>query len=138
MTSIDSPNKAVLDEANLAAEWIRARKGKPIWARKLDQPQTIITLEGQEHISAGNYVCRGEAGDVWPQTESTLLRTYNATDDAEVDRWRKYIPRPDSERVLAIQLNHPFDLLVSWGKLSGKAYDYLVIALSGPGLELPR
>lgn len=119
-------NQALLDEANAAGKWFHAKKTRPIWAKRLDAAQTVQTLEGEEQVAAGHYLCRGEAGDIWPQTEETLLKRYAATDEVTPDGWRKYQPHPDSQGVMATPINHPFEVHASWGILSGKAGDFLL------------
>lgn len=122
----ESPNSEILDEANAAAKWFHAKKTRPIWARQLTERQLVQTLEGEERVEAGHYLCKGEAGDIWPQTEATLLKRYTQTDIGDDDDWRKYEPHPDAKGVMAIQINHPFEVTASWGKLSGKAGDFLL------------
>ena len=56
-----SPNNALLDEANAGGRWSHAKKTRPIWARRLEAAQTVKTLEGEEQVAAGHYLCRGEA-----------------------------------------------------------------------------
>ena len=87
--STTSPNKALLDEANAASKWFHAKKTRPIWARRLEEAQTVKTLEGEEQFEAGHYRCKGEAGDIWPQTEKDLNKRYTATDEVTADGWRK-------------------------------------------------
>lgn len=119
-------NQHVLDEANAAAKWSHAKKTRPIWAKRLESAQTVTTLEGEEQVEAGHYLCRGEAGDIWPQTEKDLTRRYQATDEVDADGWRKYQPNADAEGVMATQIDHPFSVTTSWGTLSGKPGDYLL------------
>ena len=124
--STASPNKALLDEANAAAKWFHAKKTRPIWARRLEEAQTVKTLEGEEQVEAGHYLCKGEAGDIWPQTEKDLNKRYTATDEVTTDGWRKYQPHPDAQGVMATQIEHPFEVQATWGKLSGKPGDFLL------------
>jgi hypothetical protein len=119
-------NVALLDEANSGGQWVHAKKTRPIWAKRLELAQTVKTLEGEERVSPGHYLCRGEAGDIWPQTEETLIERYIATDEVKSDGWRKYEPHPDAEGVLAVQFDHAFEVQASWGKLTGKPGDFLV------------
>ncbi|MFO1002342.1 MAG: PGDYG domain-containing protein [Planctomycetaceae bacterium] len=84
------------------------------------------TLEGEEQVEAGHYLCRGEEGDIWPQTEKDLTRRYQAVDEVDADGWRKYQPNPDAEGAMAMQIHHPFSVKTSWGTLSGKPGDYLL------------
>lgn len=122
----DSPNKALLDEANAGGKWFHAKKTRPIWAKRLEAPQTVKTLEGEEQVAAGHYLCRGEAGDIWPQTDKDLNKRYTATDEVNTDGWRKYMPHPDAHGVMATPIDHPFEVQATWGKLTGKPRDFLV------------
>ena len=122
----ESPNKPLLDEANAAGKWFHAKKTRPIWARRLETAQTVKTLEGEEQVEAGHYLCKGEAGDIWPQTEKDLNKRYTATDDVTADGWRKYQPHPDAQGVMATPIDHPFEVHATWGKLTGKPGDFLV------------
>ncbi len=119
-------NQALLDEANAAGKWVHAKKTRPIWARQVDAAQTVRTLEGEEQVAAGHFLCRGEAGDIWPQTEDTLLKRYTATDEVTIDGWRKYHPHPDAQGVMATPIDHPFEVHATCGTLRGKAGDYLL------------
>ncbi len=123
---IDSMHKALLDEANAAARWFHAKKTHPIWARRLETAQMVKTLEGEEQVAAGHYLCKGEAGDIWPQSEKSLTKRYAATDEVDADGWRKYAPHPDAQGVLATQIDHPFEVQATWGRLTGKPGDFLV------------
>lgn len=124
--AVVSANQSLLDEANAAGKWFHAKKTRPIWARRLDAEQVVQTLEGEERVAAGHYLCKGEAGDVWPQTEQTLQERYIATDEVHADGWRKYLPHPDAQGVLATPIEHPFEVQATWGRLTGKAGDFLV------------
>lgn len=122
----ESPNQGLLDEANVAGQWFHAKKTRPIWARRLEAAQTVKTLEGEEEVAAGHYLCKGEAGDIWPQTEEDLNKRYITTDELDADGWRKYDPHPDAQGVLATQIDHAFEVQATWGKLTGKPGDFLV------------
>ena len=122
----ESANKTLLDEADAAKGWFHARKTRPIWAKQLEAAQTVKTLEGEEQVAAGNYLCKGEAGDIWPQSEKNLLTRYSATDEVVDDGWRKYQPRPDTQGVMATQIDHTFEVQATWGRLAGKPGDFLV------------
>lgn len=126
MIESESPNKLLLTEANQAGKWFHAKKTRPIWAKRLESAQTVKTLEGEEEVSAGHYLCRGEAGDIWPQDEKDLNKRYAATDEVDAEGWRKYKPNPDAQGVMAMPIDHPFEVHAKWGKLSGKKGDFLV------------
>jgi hypothetical protein len=121
-----SPNAAILDEMDQAQAWFHAKKVRPIWARQLDKDETVKTIEGTEQVKAGDFLCRGEAGDVWPQSAKSLNEKYQSTGEAGADGWTKYAPRPDNQGVMAAQVPHGFVVQAKWGVLSGKPGDYLV------------
>jgi len=118
-------NQPLLDEVNAADLWFHARKSRPIWVREIAQDQVIETLEGTEHVPAGNMLCRGEAGDLWPQTRERLHQKYSPTREYR-DVWQKFVPHPDNQGVLAACIEHPFSVTAAWGILHGKAGDYLL------------
>ena len=134
----DSANVGLLDEINRAQAWFLAKKTRPIWAKKVQQDQTVKTLEGEESIRAGDYLCRGEAGDVWPQKAESLEAKYKPTDTIDDDGWRKYEPDPDDQGVLAAQVAHPFAVQATWGRLSGKAGDYVVKNFDDKNTDYPQ
>jgi hypothetical protein len=121
-----SPNSAILDEINQDRSWFHAKKVRPIWARQLDKDQTVKTIEGTELVKAGAFLCRGQAGDVWPQTAKSLNEKYQRTEEVDPVGWCKYLPRPDSQGVMAAQVSHAFTVHARWGVLSGKPGDYIV------------
>ena len=126
MNSQTSPNKALLDELDSAHAWFHAKKTGPIWARWIEREQTVETLEGKVTAKAGDYLCRGEAGELWPQSAKTLEARYTPTDTVTADGWRKYQPRPDAEGVMAAPVRHSFTVIATWGKLAGKPGDYVL------------
>jgi hypothetical protein len=121
-----SPNAAILDEVNRLGAWFRAKKVRPIRARKLEQDETVQSLEGPVQAKAGDYLCRGEAGEPWPQSAKSLHERYLETDEIDAEGWRRFTPRPDAEGVLAAKIDHPFKVQATWGPLAGKAGDYLI------------
>jgi hypothetical protein len=131
-------NQELLDEANSARAWFHAKKTRPIWAKLLTSAQTVQTLEGEERVVAGNFLCRGEAGDIWPQTAAELEKKYSRTDDVPVDGWHKYQPRIDAQGVMATQVNHAFNVVATWGKLTGKSGDFLVKNFQDRDVPNPR
>ena len=119
-----APNHALLDEVHQAGAWFHARKTREIWVRRLERDEVIPTLEGSLEGRAGDFVCRGAGGELWPQKAPDVERKYLATDTAD-GPWRKYVPRPDAEGILAARIAHPFNVEATWGRLSGKSGDYL-------------
>lgn len=119
-------NRKLLNEATEGRLWFHAVKTRPIWARRLEQPETIRTLEGDQQAPAGSFLCRGEAGDIWPQTAERLHAKYHAAAEPPADGWQKYLPQPAGQGVMAARIEHPFIVHAPWGELQGKAGDYLV------------
>ena len=119
-------NTAVLKEVSETGLWFHAKKTRPIWVRLLKQAETVMTLEGDERVPAGNYLCRGEAGDIWPQSKERLTAKYVMTKDVDNRGWHKCDPKPDAAGVMAAQVPHAFQVHAEWGQLSGKAGDFIV------------
>ena len=121
-----SPNSELLGEVEEAGLWFHAKKTRPIWAKRLEQDETVETLEGEEQVPAGNYLCRGEAGDIWPQTEERLRAKYVMMAEVDEQGWRRWQPKSDAAGVMATQIPHPFEVHAEWGLLSGKKDDFLL------------
>jgi hypothetical protein len=105
---------------------VLARKTKPLWAKLIEQPQAIETLEGILHAAPGDYVCRGIQGETWPHKASKLLEKYLPSGEVDADGWACFYPKPDAAAVQAAQVEAPFRVIAQWGELNGKANDYVV------------
>ena len=130
-------NAAVLDEVNRSGRWFHARKTRPIWVKTVEHDQTVQTLEGEVQMAAGDLLCRGVGGELWPQKPAAVTKKYSPTDDVDAAGWRKHVPQPDAEGVMAAQVNHPFAVMTSWGRLAGKAGDFVVKNFRDRETELP-
>jgi hypothetical protein len=119
-------NEVLLKEVNQAGLWFHAKKTRPVWVRRLVEAETVRTLEGDEQVPAGSYLCRGEAGDIWPQSEESLTAKYVLTDEVDADGWRRCDPKPDAAGVMAAHIPHGFQVQSQWGLLSGKPGDFLI------------
>lgn len=131
------PNKDLLDKINSHGDWFHAKKTRPIWARQLDRGQVVETLEGHESVPAGNWLCRGEAGDVWPQTEAHLRSKYVPTGELGADGWEQFEPNPDAAGVMAFQVSSDVMVESAWGTLHGKPGDYLVKGFADRDTKYP-
>lgn len=132
------PNQALLDEVEAGRGWFHAKKTRPIRALKLTRDQSVETLEGKVTAKAGDFLCRGEASEFWPVTAAMLEARYTPTDIVDRDGWRKYEPRPDAEGVMAAQVAHSFTVTASWGRLSGKAGDYVLKNFRDRSVSYPQ
>lgn len=133
-----SPNAAILDEVNRAGTWFHAKKVRSIRARKLEYDETVQTLEGPVEAKSGAYLCRGEAGEPWPQSAKSLHERYVETNEVDSEGWRLFTPRPDTEGVLAARIDHPFSVEATWGTLQGKAGDYVVKQFADRDVPNPK
>lgn len=136
--AVEPANRDLLDAVEAADSWFHAKKTKAIWARQVSEDQTVETLEGSEEVSAGDYLCRGEAGEIWPQSGEKLDQKYAATDQVDGDGWRRYTPRPDAVGVLAAQVDRPFTVEATWGTLTGKAGDFVVKSYDDRDQDYPE
>jgi len=139
-------NETLLTELNKKKAWFHAKKIGPVFALQVSQDREIQTLEGREVARAGDMLCRGIAGELWPQTvrtslhlchaisllilfflskEERLLSKYKPTNTLDGE-WRKYIPRPDLPGVFAARVRADFEVQTSYGSMHGKAGDYLL------------
>jgi hypothetical protein len=119
-------NRSLLDFVNEANRWFRAWKIEPLWAKLLHSNQAVETIEGSETPLAGDVLCRGKAGEIWPQRRESLLEKYRPTDRIDAEGWTLYEPRPGHCGVVAAQIDRDFTVATARGQLDGKAGDYLV------------
>jgi hypothetical protein len=127
-------NKAILDEVNAAATWFLARKTTPLWAKQLDEDQSIETLEGPMTAKAGDFLCRGAAGEFWPQSAKRLNEKYDQTDEVDENGFRKFLAKSE---VMAAQVDHPFHVKTSWGDLEGRPGDFILKSFEDNGVKYP-
>lgn len=132
-----SANSALLEEVTVAGAWFRAKKVRPIWAKLVDTDQTVATLEGREQVKAGDFLCRGEIGEVWPQSADKLTSRYAATEEIDTEGWRKYMPHTNAAGVMAAQIDHAFTVHTERGDLKGKPGDYLLRNFTDRDVESP-
>jgi hypothetical protein len=55
----------------------------------------LATLEGNQALKAGSFVCWGVDNDVWQQSEKNLHAKYTPT-QVGADGWTTFTPKPDS------------------------------------------
>jgi hypothetical protein len=113
-----------------ATESNRYKKTALTWARELtprdyaETNGTIYTLEGPARFQAGDFLCRGVKGELWPVTRERFLYTKQLAGPVEADGFAPY--RTTGE-VVAVPSMWDFTVEIGGGEyLSGKAGDYLV------------
>eukprot|EP00005_Dracoamoeba_jomungandri_P006143 CAMPEP_0174252838 /NCGR_PEP_ID=MMETSP0439-20130205/2206_1 /TAXON_ID=0 /ORGANISM="Stereomyxa ramosa, Strain Chinc5" /LENGTH=134 /DNA_ID=CAMNT_0015333487 /DNA_START=65 /DNA_END=466 /DNA_ORIENTATION=- len=129
-----SANCELLDEVQYL--WVNYKKVGVVWAQKLKERRLIKTLEGDEIAEAGEMLCKGIAGELWPQAEEKLLSKYKKTSTTNGE-WDKYIPKPDLPGVFAARVNHDFSVETEYGAMSGKKGDYLLKNFADRHTEYP-
>jgi hypothetical protein len=117
-------NQELLDQLNKRG-WVHVKKVGPIFAKKLTEDTTINTLEGTERAKAGDMLCRGVIGELWPQKEERLLRNYRPTEVYDGE-WRKYVPDHTQPGFFSVQVNHDFTVETPYGTMHGNKGDYLL------------
>ncbi len=129
-------NAALLAKAE-ARGWFAAHKTAGLWARQLERPEVVNTLEGPSQAAAGDYLCRGPAGELWPQAVSSLLAKYTPTNEIDGEGFRRWVPDPAASRVMASELAGPVVVVTSWGRLEAAAGDFLVKSWGDRGNPRP-
>lgn len=133
-------NHRLLDRINSTNSWHHYKKTKPIWAKRLDEQETVDTLEGKITYQAGDYLCKGPMGDIWGQKENSLFKKYNPTVDSKLDKegWLEFIPKPEASGVMAAQVDFDFSIEHPiWGTMIGMAGDYLVKSFEDKDTKYP-
>ncbi len=124
--TVSNPNQQLLDEIAYGQHWFHAKKTRPIWAKPLRENLQVETLEGTTNAFKGDYLCRGEIGEVWPQKITQLVSKYRPEDEIDANGWQLFTPLPDNTGVMAVRIDRDFSVESTWGKLRGQAGDFLV------------
>ena len=109
-----------------------ARKTKSLWAKQVNEPTEVQTMEGCVTAEPGDYLCRGIQEEQWPQKAIKLLEKYVARDEIDTGGWQRFDPKPEAAPVEAAPIANPFRVIAQWGELCGKANDYLVRSTTDP------
>eukprot|EP01088_Endostelium_zonatum_P006064 TRINITY_DN18168_c0_g1_i1.p1 TRINITY_DN18168_c0_g1~~TRINITY_DN18168_c0_g1_i1.p1 ORF type:complete len:170 (+),score=42.52 TRINITY_DN18168_c0_g1_i1:57-566(+) len=118
-------NKELLDQVNKTNRWVLVKKTAYMWGKELTQDQEIVTLEGKEKAKAGQILCKGIAGELWPQEKAQVLKRYNKT-EMQDGEWTKYTPRRDLPGYWASPVKGEFEVKTKWGTMKGKDKDYIL------------
>ncbi len=132
---------SLLEEVNKSNAWKHYKKTKPLWAKKLKKAEIVKTLEGELKYNKGDYLCKGQSGDILGQKEESLFNKYDPDLSSKPDKdgWQKYLPKPDASGVMAAQVDHEFSFKhLSWGTFCGNAGDYLVKSYDDKDTEFPE
>ena len=118
--------------AELEQQPFLARKTKSIWAKVLDQPQEIETIEGTVNAQQGDYLCRGIEDEVWPQKADKVTEKYTPGGEWDSMGFQRFDPKPGAAPVQAAQVTQTFRVTAQWGELAGKANDYVIRSTTDP------
>jgi hypothetical protein len=58
------------------------RKFAVTWAKQIEKPMMIHTLEGPVHAQKGEYLCVGAQGEQWPQMKDRFEENYELAEEA--------------------------------------------------------
>ena len=115
-----------------AARLQPARKTRPLWARQLTGEQPVETLEGTVLAHPGEYLCRGIAGEYWPQSAERLLKQYAPSGVLDAEGYERFDPRGDVPPVAAAAVECAFQVESRHGRLTGRPGDYGVRSSTDP------
>ena len=118
--------------ADIEAALFLAKKTKSLWAKRLVASQKVNTIEGEVTANAGDYLCRGIAGELWPQRATKLQEKYESSGEFDSDGWELFNPKPNLAPVEAAQVATSFRVEAKWGELLGKTNDYVVRSTTDP------
>jgi len=129
-------NLLVNPDGNLLPEivvrLVLARKTKPLWAKMVEEPTEITSLEGVQQVNPGDWLCWGIQGEPWPQSAKDLHKKYDASGVIDDLGRQRFDPKPDAPPVEAIQMKLAFRVIAAWGELTGKPGDYVVRSTTDP------
>ena len=133
----ENKNKQILDELNHEGAWVHAKKKRPIWARRIESLQEVRTLEGTVSANVGDYLCRGEGNEIWPQAAARLKENYEAQKVVDLEGWRLFLPDRKAKGVMAASVDHAFVVQSRRGEFNGKAGDYILKNYDDKEVEYP-
>ena len=85
-------------------------------------------------MQQAHHLCRGAAGEFWPQSAERLNEKYDKTEEVDEDGFRKFLPKSE---VMAAQVDHPFQVKTTWGDLEGKPGDFILKSFDDKDVEHP-
>lgn len=131
-------NQVIIDEANKEKKWFPALKTAPTWAKVSSKTQTISSREGDTTANEGDMICKGPGGEIWVQGAAKFHKKYVEEGEKDGDGYEKYLPNPETSRVWAAKIDHPFEVVTSWGVLAGKPGDYLLKSAEDENVTYPK
>ncbi|RME60070.1 hypothetical protein D6779_02830 [Candidatus Parcubacteria bacterium] len=100
------------------------KKPVPVTVRFACKAGMIQTQEGSVEYGVGDAICTGVEGEQWPIQRHRFEATYEPMDGQAMGEDGRYVKRPVPVRVL--RMDAPFYVETGWGRLEGKAGDWLV------------
>ncbi len=73
--------QTVMPRSLLAQGYKPYVKHQITWARRLEQPLLVRTIEGDVPAHAGDYLCIGPAGEQWPQPAARFEAVYRRVEE---------------------------------------------------------
>lgn len=102
--------------------WRYYKKFAPIYARRVTTETVVHTLEGDIILPIGHYLCQSvDIGEEWGQAEERLLAKYVKVDKyLDKNTNQTYVPNPEQEGVVAMEMDNDFSVPNKLGELGGK------------------
>ena len=75
-------------------------------------------------FEAGDAILTGAGKESWPIARATFEKTYAASQGSRMGRDGRFFKKPVP--VLGVQMQEPFAVTASWGRLEGKPGDWIV------------
>jgi hypothetical protein len=126
-----NPNGSLLNECVWRLKV--AKRIESIWARKATKEEPIGSQEsGWQIAQAGDYVCRGDNGKFWVQSERALLDSYVPSGGGDGKGYQQFRPKGDAEQIEAAEVDEPFCVWSNGKWLKGKPGDYVVRRQNDP------
>ncbi|MDF1752508.1 MAG: PGDYG domain-containing protein [Verrucomicrobiales bacterium] len=131
-------NREILQQLNESKLWFEAVKVAPVWAKENDGETSISSMEGVTSADVGDMICKGPKGELWAQPAEKFSAKYRPTEKTDAEGFKKYLPNPESSRVMAAKIDHPFEVVSDRGVLKGQKGDYILKSVDDRTAEFPE
>ena len=108
--------------------WQPVVKIASVWVREATDSSSVSTEEGMQQLLPGDVLCRGQFGEVWPQSRKRLQEKYSLGHNRE-GPWAQWLPRLDYIQWARL-LEAEISLYTPRGTLIGDVGDYLLAPLN--------
>ena len=111
-------NYKICNYFNRRKTWRHFKKFAPIFVKKADKDMRIETPDGMDNVVRGDYICKGQLGELWPLKQRKLDENYVISNEIRGE-WTKYRPNHRLKGVLAVRVHKEFEIESKFGLLKG-------------------